>query len=315
MMRAEMGVAELAEPLGFDSYWPPEHHSTDYSRAKATLAPSGGDRSRAWPRHLLTVWARTCSFRATTLLARPSPHSRISRARRANCGCVRERSASDSNASCSACVSSSGAFGRPAHVLSPLVEEPREPRDLFHSLQGQDTSISRDATPVRVTARADIFHPGHVSQQPHARKVGGHQPILRSLGGARVSVQGLWARPTIRILRGSAKRPTWSAPFGAASLPWARAARPDSRARRTRGQRRAAWSRSPRRLDLLGPIGQQLPRVRVLRPVARRGSRDSSFQARSKCGRRPSDSAQPPPPDCRPFPAGGRARRPNGNDL
>jgi alkanesulfonate monooxygenase SsuD/methylene tetrahydromethanopterin reductase-like flavin-dependent oxidoreductase (luciferase family) len=49
MMRAEMGVAELAEPLGFDSYWPPEHHFTDYSGAKATLAPSGGDRPRAWP--------------------------------------------------------------------------------------------------------------------------------------------------------------------------------------------------------------------------------------------------------------------------
>jgi hypothetical protein len=43
------GVAELAEPLGIDSYWPPEHHFTDYSGAKATLAPSGGDRPRAWP--------------------------------------------------------------------------------------------------------------------------------------------------------------------------------------------------------------------------------------------------------------------------
>ena len=31
MMRAEMRIAELAEPLGFDSYWPPEHHFTDYS--------------------------------------------------------------------------------------------------------------------------------------------------------------------------------------------------------------------------------------------------------------------------------------------
>ena len=31
MMREEMRIAELAEPLGFDSYWPPEHHFTDYS--------------------------------------------------------------------------------------------------------------------------------------------------------------------------------------------------------------------------------------------------------------------------------------------
>jgi alkanesulfonate monooxygenase SsuD/methylene tetrahydromethanopterin reductase-like flavin-dependent oxidoreductase (luciferase family) len=30
-MRDEMRIAELAEPLGFDCYWPPEHHSTDYS--------------------------------------------------------------------------------------------------------------------------------------------------------------------------------------------------------------------------------------------------------------------------------------------
>ena len=31
MMLEEMRIAELAEPLGFDSYWPPEHHFTDYS--------------------------------------------------------------------------------------------------------------------------------------------------------------------------------------------------------------------------------------------------------------------------------------------
>jgi alkanesulfonate monooxygenase SsuD/methylene tetrahydromethanopterin reductase-like flavin-dependent oxidoreductase (luciferase family) len=30
-VRSEMRIAELAEPLGFDSYWPPEHHFTDYS--------------------------------------------------------------------------------------------------------------------------------------------------------------------------------------------------------------------------------------------------------------------------------------------
>jgi alkanesulfonate monooxygenase SsuD/methylene tetrahydromethanopterin reductase-like flavin-dependent oxidoreductase (luciferase family) len=30
-VQSELRVAELAEPLGFDSYWPPEHHFTDYS--------------------------------------------------------------------------------------------------------------------------------------------------------------------------------------------------------------------------------------------------------------------------------------------
>ena len=37
MMRDEMRVAELAEPLGFDSYWPPEHHFTDYSACPDNL--------------------------------------------------------------------------------------------------------------------------------------------------------------------------------------------------------------------------------------------------------------------------------------
>ncbi len=31
MVRAQMHLADLAEPLGFDSLWPPEHHFTDYS--------------------------------------------------------------------------------------------------------------------------------------------------------------------------------------------------------------------------------------------------------------------------------------------
>ncbi len=31
MVREQIRVAELAEPLGFDSLWPPEHHFTDYS--------------------------------------------------------------------------------------------------------------------------------------------------------------------------------------------------------------------------------------------------------------------------------------------
>jgi alkanesulfonate monooxygenase SsuD/methylene tetrahydromethanopterin reductase-like flavin-dependent oxidoreductase (luciferase family) len=31
MVRAQMHLAELAEPLGYDAVWPPEHHFTDYS--------------------------------------------------------------------------------------------------------------------------------------------------------------------------------------------------------------------------------------------------------------------------------------------
>jgi alkanesulfonate monooxygenase SsuD/methylene tetrahydromethanopterin reductase-like flavin-dependent oxidoreductase (luciferase family) len=31
MVRAQMRLADLAEPLGFDVLWPPEHHFTDYS--------------------------------------------------------------------------------------------------------------------------------------------------------------------------------------------------------------------------------------------------------------------------------------------
>jgi alkanesulfonate monooxygenase SsuD/methylene tetrahydromethanopterin reductase-like flavin-dependent oxidoreductase (luciferase family) len=31
MVRTQMHLADLAEPLGFDSLWPPEHHFTDYS--------------------------------------------------------------------------------------------------------------------------------------------------------------------------------------------------------------------------------------------------------------------------------------------
>ena len=37
MVQAEMRIAELAEPLGFDSYWPPEHHFTDYSASPDNL--------------------------------------------------------------------------------------------------------------------------------------------------------------------------------------------------------------------------------------------------------------------------------------
>jgi alkanesulfonate monooxygenase SsuD/methylene tetrahydromethanopterin reductase-like flavin-dependent oxidoreductase (luciferase family) len=37
MMRSELRLAELAEPLGYDSYWPPEHHFTDYSASPDNL--------------------------------------------------------------------------------------------------------------------------------------------------------------------------------------------------------------------------------------------------------------------------------------
>lgn len=37
MVRAEMRLAELAEPLGYASYWPPEHHFTDYSACPDNL--------------------------------------------------------------------------------------------------------------------------------------------------------------------------------------------------------------------------------------------------------------------------------------
>jgi len=36
-VQCELRVAELAEPLGFDSYWPPEHHFTDYSACPDNL--------------------------------------------------------------------------------------------------------------------------------------------------------------------------------------------------------------------------------------------------------------------------------------
>ncbi|TFG91401.1 MAG: LLM class flavin-dependent oxidoreductase, partial [Myxococcales bacterium] len=36
-VQSELRVAELAEPLGFDSYWPPEHHFTDYSACPDNL--------------------------------------------------------------------------------------------------------------------------------------------------------------------------------------------------------------------------------------------------------------------------------------
>jgi alkanesulfonate monooxygenase SsuD/methylene tetrahydromethanopterin reductase-like flavin-dependent oxidoreductase (luciferase family) len=36
-VKDELRIAELAEPLGFDSYWPPEHHFTDYSACPDNL--------------------------------------------------------------------------------------------------------------------------------------------------------------------------------------------------------------------------------------------------------------------------------------
>jgi hypothetical protein len=63
------------------------------------------------------------------------------RARRARCGRVRARVASDSKLSRSASVNTSEAFGRPVRMLSPLVEQTRKRRYLFRLLQGQDTRL------------------------------------------------------------------------------------------------------------------------------------------------------------------------------
>ena len=38
MVRDQMRLAELAEPLGFDKLWPPEHHFTDYSACPDNVA-------------------------------------------------------------------------------------------------------------------------------------------------------------------------------------------------------------------------------------------------------------------------------------
>lgn len=38
MVHAQMRLADLAEPLGYDSVWPPEHHFTDYSACPDNIA-------------------------------------------------------------------------------------------------------------------------------------------------------------------------------------------------------------------------------------------------------------------------------------
>jgi alkanesulfonate monooxygenase SsuD/methylene tetrahydromethanopterin reductase-like flavin-dependent oxidoreductase (luciferase family) len=37
MVRDQIRIADLAEPLGFDALWPPEHHFTDYSACPDNL--------------------------------------------------------------------------------------------------------------------------------------------------------------------------------------------------------------------------------------------------------------------------------------
>ena len=37
MVRNELRIADLAEPLGFDTFWPTEHHFTDYSACPDNL--------------------------------------------------------------------------------------------------------------------------------------------------------------------------------------------------------------------------------------------------------------------------------------
>ena len=88
------------------------------------------------------VCARVCSLRATPVLASPSLHSKMIRARRARCGRVRARVASDSKLSRSASVNTSGAFGRPVRMRFPLVEQTHKGRHLFLFLQGQYTSTT-----------------------------------------------------------------------------------------------------------------------------------------------------------------------------
>src|SRR5438128_10722665 len=83
-----------------------------------------------------------CSFRATTLLARPSPHSKTSRARRARWGRVRERFANEVSVARSGFVSTTGAVGRPVRMPVLLLRQAGESCDLFHFLQGQDTRLS-----------------------------------------------------------------------------------------------------------------------------------------------------------------------------
>src|SRR5262249_20736152 len=106
----------------------------------SSYRPSSRARTKRL-RHFPMVCARVCSLRATTVLANPSPHSKMIRARRARFGRVRARVASDSKLSRSASVNTSEAFGRPVRMRSLLVEQARKGRHLFRFLQGQDTSV------------------------------------------------------------------------------------------------------------------------------------------------------------------------------
>src|SRR5437667_7467657 len=89
-------------------------------RAGARLIVQALETGTQAARHLLTVRSLAYSFRATTLLAKPSPHSKTSRARRARCGLARARFANEIS------------VGRSASV------------DLFHFLQGHDTRGRRE---------------------------------------------------------------------------------------------------------------------------------------------------------------------------
>ena len=88
----------------------------------STYRPSSRSRTKAAPPLPEGLRPRVQS-RATPVLASPSPHSKMIRARRARCGRVRARVASDSKLSRSAAVNTSGAFGRPVGISFPLVEQ------------------------------------------------------------------------------------------------------------------------------------------------------------------------------------------------
>ena len=96
--------------------------------------------SRNRVRHLHTVVGDTCKRFATLVVSRSSAHARMIRARRATCGALRDRWASDSRRCRSSRVSVNGVLGRPVRMLALLIEQYDRPHYLFHLLLRQDTS-------------------------------------------------------------------------------------------------------------------------------------------------------------------------------
>src|SRR5260370_12128929 len=86
-----------------------------------------------------TVWGVIGGCVATTVLSRPSAHGSTIRARRATCGAVRDRCASESRVTRSSGLTTNGVFGRPVRMLCLLIEQTNGTRNLFSLFQGQDT--------------------------------------------------------------------------------------------------------------------------------------------------------------------------------